>query len=251
MTIAKKPFRLDGKTVLITGASSGIGRSTAIECSKLGATIVVTGRNEERLRDTLNSLDGEGHNYVCADLTIENELKGLVDSLSPIDGVVLCSGKGMMLPVQFSTREKFLDVIDTNFLYPIELLRILLKKKKINKGASVVAVSSMGGTHFYTVGNGVYGASKAALDSYMKFCARELAPKNIRVNTVLPAMIDTPLIHRGAVSDEDHEKDAQTYPLKRYGNPEDVAYGIIYLLSDAASWVTGTSLVIDGGKNLV
>lgn len=251
MNMAKNPFNLVGKTILITGASSGIGRTTAIECSKLGATIIVSGRNEERLRGTLNSLEGEGHNYVCADLTIENEMKSLVDSLSSIDGVVLCSGKGMMLPVQFSTREKFLDVLDTNFLYPIELLRVLIKKKKINKGASVVAVSSMGGTHFYTVGNGVYGASKAALDSYMKFCAREFAPKNIRVNTVLPAMIDTPLIHRGAVSDEDHEKDAHTYPLKRYGKPKDVAYGIIYLLSDASSWVTGTSLVIDGGKSLV
>lgn len=109
----------------------------------------------------------------------------------------------------------------------------------------------MGGTHFYTVGNGVYGASKAALDSYMKFCARELAPKGIRVNTVLPAMVDTPLIHRTPVSEEEHEKDMQTYPLKRYGTPEEVAYGIIYLLSDASSWTTGTSLVIDGGKSLV
>ena len=118
--MAKNPFNLVGKTILITGASSGIGRTTAIECSKLGATIIVSGRNEERLRDTLNSLEGEGHNYVCADLTIENEMKSLVDSLSSIDGVVLCSGKGMMLPVQFSTREKFLDVLDTNFLYPIE-----------------------------------------------------------------------------------------------------------------------------------
>lgn len=245
------PFRLDGKTILITGASSGIGRATAIECSRLGATIIVTGRNEERLRDTLNSLDGEGHSWICSDLTIDTQMMSLVDSATSLDGLVLCAGKGMMLPVQFSTREKFLDVLDTNFLYPIELLRVLIKKKKINKGASVVAVSSMGGTNFYTVGNGVYGASKAALDSYMKFCARELAPKNVRVNTVLPAMIDTPLIHRGSVSDEEHAADAQTYPLKRYGNPEDVAYGIIYLLSNASSWVTGTSLVIDGGKNLV
>lgn len=249
--MSNNPYNLDGKTILITGASSGIGRATAIECSKLGAKVILTGRNEERLKETLNSLEGEGHSLICSDLTIETQLMSLVDSVTPVDGLVLCSGKGMMLPVQFSTREKFLDVLDTNFLYPIELLRALLKKKRINKGASVVAVSSMGGTHFYTVGNGVYGASKAALDSYMKFCARELAPKNVRVNTVLPAMIDTPLIHRGAVSDEEHAADAQTYPLKRYGKPEDVAYGIIYLLSDAAAWVTGTSLIIDGGKNLV
>lgn len=245
------PFHLNGKTILITGASSGIGRATAIECSKLGATIIVTGRNEERLKETLINLEGEGHNFICADITIEYQLMRLVDAISTIDGVVMCAGKGMMLPVQFSTREKFLDVLDTNFLYPVELLRLLLKKKRIQKGASIVAVSSMGGTHFYTIGNGIYGASKAALNSYMMFCAREVAPKGIRVNTILPAMIDTPLIHRGAVSEEEHTADSLTYPLKRYGTPEDVAYGIIYLLSDASAWVTGTSLVVDGGKNLV
>lgn len=245
------PFHLNGKTILITGASSGIGRATAIECSKLGATIIVTGRNEERLKETLINLEGEGHNFICADITIEDQLMRLVDAISTIDGVVMCAGKGMMLPVQFSTREKFLDVLDTNFLYPVELLRLLLKKKRIQKGASIVAVSSMGGTHFYTIGNGIYGASKAALNSYMMFCAREVAPKGIRVNTILPAMIDTPLIHRGAVSEEEHTADSLTYPLKRYGTPEDVAYGIIYLLSDASAWVTGTSLVVDGGKNLV
>lgn len=196
-------------------------------------------------------MEGEGHNFICADITIEDQLMRLVDAISTIDGVVMCAGKGMMLPVQFSTREKFLDVLDTNFLYPVELLRLLLKKKRIQKGASIVAVSSMGGTHFYTIGNGIYGASKAALNSYMMFCAREVAPKGIRVNTILPAMIDTPLIHRGAVSEEEHTADSLTYPLKRYGTPEDVAYGIIYLLSDASAWVTGTSLVVDGGKNLV
>jgi NAD(P)-dependent dehydrogenase (short-subunit alcohol dehydrogenase family) len=249
--MSKSPFSLEGKTILITGASSGIGRATAVECSRLGATIIATGRNEGRLNETLLSLSGEGHSMVLAELTSEEQLDSLVSSVPTLDGVVLCAGKGLMLPVQFSTHEKMLDTLDSNFLYPVELFRRLLKKKKVNRGASVVAVSSMGGTHFYTVGNGAYGASKAALDSYMKFCARELASKDIRVNTVLPAMIDTPLIHRGAVSDEDHARDAATYPLKRYGKPEEVAFGIIYLLSDAAAWVTGTSLIIDGGKSLV
>lgn len=245
------PFCLNRKTILITGASSGIGRTTAIECAKLGASLNLTGRNETRLKETLSSLSSTYHKAIVADLTLEADMESIVNAIDSIDGLVMCAGKGMMLPVQFSSRDKFIDVFDSNFFYPVELLRRLSKKKKLNKNSSVVAVSSMGGTHFYTIGNGVYGASKAALDSYMKFCAREFASKGIRVNTVLPAMIDTPLIHRGAVSDEDHEKDAQTYPLRRYGKPEDVAYAIIYLLSDASSWVTGTSLVIDGGKSLV
>lgn len=245
------PFSLDGKTILITGASSGIGRATAIECARMGATVFLTGRNEERIRETLDRLEGEGHSYLCADLTIDEQLDSLAQNVRQLDGIVLCSGKGMMLPMQFATREKFVDIFDSNFLYPVELFRRLLKKKKINRNASVIAVSSMGGTHFYTNGNGIYGSSKAALDSYMKFCARELAGKGIRVNTVLPAMIDTPLIHRSTVSDEELAADALTYPLKRYGKPEEVAYAIIYLLSDASSWTTGTSLVIDGGKSLV
>ena len=245
------PFSLEGKKILVTGASSGIGRATAIECSNLGASLVITGRNETRLNETLSSLSSADHKAMIADITCSDDLENLINSVDTIDGLVMCAGKGMMLPMQFSTRDKFIDVLDSNFLYPVELLRILIKKKKLKKNSSVVVVSSMGGTHFYTVGNGIYGASKAALDSYMKFSARELAPKGIRVNRVLPAMVDTPLIHHSSVSKEEHDKDAQTYPLKRYGRPEDVAYAIIYLLSDASSWVTGTSLVIDGGKSLV
>lgn len=245
------PFALQGKTVLVTGASSGIGRAVATECSRLGAVLVITGRNAERLDETLAMLDGEGHTAITADLTCAEDIDRLVAEAPELDGVALCSGIGMMLPVQFSTRKKLLDVLDSNFLYPVELLRLLLKKKRVKAGASIVAISSMGGTHFFTIGNGAYGASKAALDAYMKFCARELAPKRIRVNTVLPAMIDTPLIHRGAVSDEEHAADAATYPLKRYGRPEEVAYAVIYLLSDASAWITGTSLIVDGGKSLV
>ncbi|MDE6740748.1 MAG: SDR family oxidoreductase [Muribaculaceae bacterium] len=245
------PFRLDGKTILITGASSGIGRATAIECAKLGASLIITGRNKARLNETLSSLPSGDHKAIVADLTVGTDIESILNVINYIDGVVMSAGKGMMLPVQFSSLDKFIDVFESNFFYPIELLRLLIKKKKLSKNSSIVAISSMGGTRFFTVGNGIYGASKAALDSYMKFCARELAPKGIRVNTVLPAMIDTPLIHRGTVSDEEHEKDAQKYPLKRYGRPDEVAYAIIYLLSDASSWVTGTSLVIDGGRSLI
>lgn len=245
------PYSLEGKSVLVTGASSGIGKSLAIECSRMGATLVVTGRNPERLTETFESLSGEGHKAIAADLNNTSDTERLVAECGKLDGIAICSGISTKLPVKFTTREKLLDILDTNFLAPTELLRLLLKKKVLNKDASVVAISSMGGTHLFTNGHGAYGASKAALDSYMKICARELAPKGIRVNTVLPAMIETPLIHNVGVTDEEHAADAATYPLKRYGRPEEVAYAVIYLLSDAASWVTGTSLVIDGGKSLV
>ena len=245
------PFSLRGKTILVTGASSGIGRATAVECSKIGASLIITARNSQRLDETLHALAGDGHRAVICDLDDESQMTALVGSVDKIDGLVLCSGVGMMLPFQFSSTVKLGGIMKTNFMAPVELFRMLVKKKKFAGSSSVVAISSMGGTHFYTVGNGAYGASKAALDSLMKFAARELAGKGIRVNSILPAMIDTPLIHNGAVSEEEHKADAERYPLKRYGLPEDVAYAVIYLLSDAASWVTGSSLVIDGGRSLV
>ena len=223
----------------------------AVACSGLGATLVITGRNAERLGVTLSELHGNGHRSLTCDLGVAEEMERLVAESGPLDGVVLCAGIGFTLPFQFGTTEKIADVMSANFFSPTELLRLLVKKKRLVRGSSAVAVSSMGGTNFFTVGNSAYGASKAALESMMRFAARELAPKGIRVNTVLPAMIDTPLIHRGTVSDEEHAADAATYPLKRYGRPEEVAYAIIYLLSDAAAWVTGTSMVIDGGKSLV
>lgn len=241
------PFSLNGKTVLVTGASSGIGQETAIQCSKLGAKLIITARNEERLKDTLSQLEGEGHQMIIAELTNQADIDELVSKVEHLNGVVLCAGKGMTSPFPFSTREKYDDIFNINFFAPVELLRLLVKKKKLQKESSVVFVSSIGGNGSYSLGNGVYGASKAAICSTMKFCARELAPKKIRVNSVNPGMVNTRLIQGGAISEEQHKLDMEKYPLKRYGEPEDIAYGIIYLLSDASSWVTGHSLVIDGG----
>jgi NAD(P)-dependent dehydrogenase (short-subunit alcohol dehydrogenase family) len=244
------PFSLSGKLLLITGASSGIGAETAIQCSKLGARIIVTGRNEERLKETLSRLEGDGHDAIIADLILQEELEKLVEKLMPVNGVVLCAGKGMTSPFPFSTRDKYDEVFNVNFFSSVELLRLLVKKKKIEKESSVVFVSSIGGVNSFQFGNCVYGASKAALNSTMKFCARELAAKKIRVNSVNPGMINTKLIQGGAISEEQHKLDMEKYPLKRYGEPQDIAFGIIYLLSDASSWVTGHSLVIDGGVTI-
>lgn len=244
------PFSLEGKIILITGASSGIGRETAVSCSKMGATVIVTGRDKDRLQETFDNLVGVNHIQILADLTKEEGLSSLISMMSHLDGVVLCAGKGLTLPLQFATREKFNDIFEINFFAPVELLRLLYKKKLLNKEASIVFVSSIGGVRRTLPGNSIYGASKSAFNSIMKYSAREFAQRRIRVNSVCPGMVETPLIHGGTLTSEDFKKDMELYPLKRYGKPSDIANGIIYLLSDASSWMTGQSLVIDGGCTL-
>ena len=230
------PFSLVGKTILVTGASSGIGQETAIACSKLGARVIVTARNQERLQETFDQLEtiDEGHMQLLADMTSQEDLEQLIASLPSLDGAVLCAGNSTTL----------------NFFAPVELLRLMYKKKVLQKGASVVMIASIGGTHSFMPGNGVYGASKAALNSVMKYAAREYASRKIRVNSICPGMVDTPLIHRGTITEEQLAEDAKKYPLGRYGRPEDIANGAIYLLSDASSWLTGHDLVIDGGFSI-
>jgi NAD(P)-dependent dehydrogenase (short-subunit alcohol dehydrogenase family) len=247
------PYNLSGKTILVTGASSGIGKATAINASKLGATVVITARDEHRLKETFDSLEcteSSAHKTILADLTVEDDVKNLLTEVPALDGLVLCAGKGLTLPLQFATREKFDDIFDVNFFAPVELLRMLFKKKLLQKSASVVLLASLGGTQIFSGGNGIYGASKSALNSIMKFAAKEFASRKIRVNSICPGMVDTPLIHRGTISDEQLLEDQKRYPLGRYGTPEDIAYAAIYLLSDAASWLTGQALVLDGGISI-
>ena len=245
--MCKNPFSLKNRTILVTGASSGIGRATAIECSRLGAHMILTGRDNSRLQQASEELEDGRHLSIAADLTQEDQLLNLVDQLPIVDGVVLCAGQGTVVPFKMADRKKINPVFEINYFAPVELLRLLIKKKKLANESSVVFVSSIGGVDSITIGNSIYGASKAAFNSAMRFCALELAPKKIRVNSVCPGMVNTNLIKGGAVSDEQHQADMQKYPLKRYGEPEDIAHGIVYLLSAASSWVTGHSLVIDGG----
>ncbi|MBO7635475.1 MAG: SDR family oxidoreductase [Paludibacteraceae bacterium] len=250
MDTSYNPFSLQGKTILVTGASSGIGQETAIQCSKMGAKVIITARNEERLKETLLMMSGDGNKIVVSDLTNQTDLDNLITNVDTLNGLVLCAGKPKTLPFQFCTRENFDDVFNINFYAPVELLRLLVKKKKLVKESSVVFVSSIGGVRAYGASNAIYGASKSAIDSVMKTSARELAAKKIRVNSVNPGMVETKLIHVGVISEEQLENDKKTYPLQRYGNPIDIALGIVYLLSDASSWVTGHPLVIDGGKTI-
>lgn len=250
MDTSYNPFSLTGKAVLVTGASSGIGQETAIQCSKMGANVIITARNEERLKETMSLMEGEGHKMIIADQTNQADLETLVGQIEQLNGLVLCAGKPKTLPFQFCTKENFEEVFDINFFAPVELLRLLVKKKKMAKEASVVFVSSIGGVRAYGASNAIYGASKSAIDSVMKTSARELAAKKIRVNSVNPGMVETKLIHVGMITEEQLEVDKKTYPLQRYGTPTDIAFGIIFLLSDASSWMTGHPLVIDGGKTI-
>lgn len=244
------PFSLEGKTILVTGASSGIGQATAIVCSRMGANVVVTGRNIERLNETVAQMQNQAAVKIEADLTNAEDVDNLVASLPLIDGAVLCAGNSTTLPLQFGTREKFDEMFDVNFFAPVELMRLMYKKKKLQKGGSVVLIASIGGTHSFMPGNGIYGASKAALNSVMKYAAREYSSRKIRVNSICPGMVDTPLIHRGTITEEQLLEDAKRYPLGRYGQPEDIANAAVYLLSDASSWMTGHDLVIDGGFSI-
>ena len=252
MEMNYNPFSLAGKTVLVTGASSGIGQATAIACSRMGARVVITARNQERLQETFDQLDAtvEGHMQLLAELTLQENLDMLMEALPALDGAVFSAGNSTTLPLQFGSREKFDEMFNVNFFAPVELLRLLYKKKRLNKGASVVLVASIGGTHSFMPGNGVYGASKAALNSVMKYAACEYASRKVRVNSICPGMVDTPLIHRGTITEEQLAEDAKKYPLGRYGVPEDIANGAVYLLSDASSWLTGHDLVIDGGFSI-
>ena len=244
------PFTLTGKTIHVTGASSGIGQMTAVLCARMGANVVVTGRDAVRLRATVEQLENPSALSLEADLTKSEDVDRLVAALPPLDGAVLCAGNSTTLPLQFGTREKFDEMFDINFFAPVELLRLMYKKKVLQKGASVVLIASIGGTHSFMPGNGVYGASKAALNSVMRYAAREYATRRVRVNSICPGMVDTPLIHRGTITEEQLAEDAKRYPLGRYGKPEDIANGAVYLLSDASSWLTGHDLVIDGGFSI-
>lgn len=244
------PFSLEGKTVLVTGASSGIGRTTAIECSKMGASLIITARNEERLKATLDSLCtefGQTHQMVLADLSSEEGVNALVDEMPHLDGVSLNAGIVKTLPVKFINKDDLTEVLNVNMMGPILLAQCLLKKKKITRGSSVVFTSSIGGVMISTVGNTMYGVSKGGLNAFMKGMALEMASIGIRSNSVNPGFVATNILSAGTISEEQLKKNVAAYPLGRFGKPEDIAYAIIYLLSDASSWVTGHTLVIDGG----
>jgi len=245
------PFSLEGKTILITGAAGGIGRATALECAKLGASLILTDINEEGLRATLGLLENQNqHRYIVANLTVDEEIDKLVSEIGQLDGFVSNAGVSKPAPVKFINRTDLERIMSINAMAPMYLTQRLLRKKKFSKNSSIVFTVSIGGVYTTAFGNAMYGSSKGALQVFMKNVALESAINGIRCNSVNPGMINTGLLKPGTYSEEDRQRDMQTYPMKRYGEPREVALGIVYLLSDASSFVTGHSLIIDGGKTL-
>lgn len=243
------PFSLEGKTILVTGASSGIGRGIAVTCSKMRATVIINGRNKERLQETLSQMEGENHLVVVGDLTDANSLLAMIETLPKLDGLVHCAGMGLRIPCKDLQMENVNQVMDVNFKAPVMLQAELLRQKKIKKAASIVFVASIA-SWSPSFGNSIYSASKGAIISYANCLALELAPRKIRVNCISPAMVWTDLILADGTDEEQLKEDEQKYPLKRYGQPEDIANLAVYMLSDASTWMTGSNVKISGGGKL-
>lgn len=243
------PFSLEGKTILVTGASSGIGRGIAVTCSKMGATVILNGRNEMKLGSTLAQLEDGAHRIIVADLTNSESVRRMMIEMPVLDGVVHCAGIGQRVLCKMATEKNVNTVMDANFKGPVLLQTELLKHKKINKESSIVFVASIA-TWSPSVGNAFYSASKGAIVSYANCLALELAPRKIRVNCISPAMVWTDLIYQEGIDEEQLKEDENKYPLKRYGQPEDIANLAVYMLSDASAWMTGSNVKISGGGKL-
>lgn len=242
------PFSLAGKTVLVTGASSGIGQAIAVSVSKMRARVVISGRNIAKLENTLALMVGNDNCISPADLTNGKDIFRLADSAPQLDGIVHCAGIGHRMPAKLLTEKDIDTVMRANFTGAVLLQAALLSKKKVKKDSSIVFIGSKA-ADYPSPGNAVYSASKGALISYARCLALELAPRGIRVNCICPAMVWTDLIMQNEVTMEQLHDSEKLYPLKRYGRPEDVANLAIYLLSDASSWMTNSCLDLTGGGN--
>lgn len=244
------PYSLEGKTILVTGASSGIGRCTAIECSKMGARLVITGRNNDRLKETFDQLQGEGHISIVADMTCYEDIERIVNDVPALDGLSNNAGITKVVMVKHLRGTDLNNILNTNTISPILLTQLLVRKKKLNKNASIVFTSSLSGNYCVHYGESMYAASKGAISGFAKGAALDLSSSRIRVNCVCPGIVRTNIFN-GVLTEEELEAKQQYFPLKRFGEPSDVAYAIIYFLSDASCWVTGAELKIDGGYTLI
>jgi len=244
------PFSLNEKTILVTGASSGIGRACAQVCAKCGARVIATGRDEARLAETCAEI--ENARAVPADLTSEESVENLLRALDGerLSGIVHCAGISGFRPFTFTTEKQLASALKINTFAPLELTRQLLKREILGENSSVVFISSVAGTQSSAIGQTAYALSKTALCGAAKVMALELAAQKIRVNCICPAAVETPIHAKAGLTAEELSADAKKYPLQRYGKPEEIAATAVYLLSDAASWTTGTEIIIDGGLSL-
>jgi NAD(P)-dependent dehydrogenase (short-subunit alcohol dehydrogenase family) len=245
-------MELKGKIVLITGASSGIGKAIAENCIDKGASIIVFGRSITKLRDVFKKTDSSKIAFLEIDLSDIDSIFDKISDIENIDAIVHSAGMLELRPLRAVGYDNLRETMKLNFESPVMLTNFLLKKKKINKGGSIVFISSINGNRIGNVGYLSYASSKAALIGAMKVIALELAPKKIRVNSVLPGVIKTEMALKleESISKEAIDEDIKKYPLKSYGTPEDVANIVNYLISDVSNWVTGSEFVIDGGFTL-
>ena len=239
--MSEHTFSLENRNILVTGASSGIGRATAILCAQMGAKLILTGRNKERLDETLSMLDSPGHDAYPADLTNPEELKQLVKYCPDLTGVVFSAGMAELAPFKMLSENHIDRVMSINFFAPVNLTQLLLKNKKILPSASLVYITAVA-EHVCPMGSSIYSASKSALTAVVKTLALELARNNIRANCISPGYVKTEMLEKLPSA----EQYFSLAPLKDI-EATDIANGIVYLLSPAARWVTRSTLVIDGG----
>ena len=239
---------MQGKHILVTGASSGMGRAFAQMIAAQGGQITLLARNKERLTKTLQSLDGKGHHVYTCDLTDEEQLKDFVSNTTAFDGIVLCAGINEFVPVKFVKQEKLSRMFQTNYFSQLILIQMLLKKKLVNKGASIVFISSVSSI-MGVQGTLLYASSKGAINSAVRVLASELAGQKIRVNAILPGIVRTEMLSGTNITEEQFTLQETLYPLG-LGTPEDVGNAVLYHLSDASRWLTGQCMVLDGGLTL-
>lgn len=242
------PFTLTGKTILVTGASSGLGKQTAITASQQGAKVIITARDAKRLHETYESLEGEGHMELLADLTLQEDIDKLVSCLPALNGVVLSTGISDLSPARFLTSESISKTFKISFDASVLLIAGLLAKKKLTKNnCSIVFISSIS-TRYPFVGGAMYISAKAALEAYAKVLSIELAPKGIRVNCVAPAFVRSPMLNDTATNySQDAVNMIEARQLLGLGDPVDVANAIVFFLMDASKWITATNLILGGG----
>jgi NAD(P)-dependent dehydrogenase (short-subunit alcohol dehydrogenase family) len=247
----QRQFNLDGKTILVTGASSGIGKQTAINISAMGGKVVATGRSATKLAETLAVLSGEGHGMIVADLTSPTDVEMLMSKIDTVNGVVHSAGIVEPFPTRFINDEKINQTFSINYNAPVVLMSSLLRLRKLEMGASIVFISSFSAAYPYPTG-GLYVSAKAALEAYSKVLSIENVKLGLRSNCVCPALVKTGIYYQTFNSTVDSKAEEK---MKRYeslyplgiGQPSDVANTIIFLLSDASKWITGQSIVLDGG----
>lgn len=246
------PFSLDSKTIIVTGASSGIGRQCAIDCSKMGARVVLIARNKERLEETLSQMDGMSHLLVPFDLTESEKIKGIVAGIvryvGPIHGVLHCAGISETLPLKLMKSELLDKFFRNNVYSAIELTREVCSVKNVSKdGASIVFFSSIMGCVGES-GKSLYSMTKGALIAATRSLACEYAKKRIRFNCVSPGAILTPInANLPHMADSEKKQALADMHLLGLGECSDISNACVYLLSEASKWVTGQNLIVDGG----